>query len=72
MNSPITTSCITTVLKKQIVFRANRLIRYFESVKNPSNGDLDEEIRLKTIYDSKPSFVKETFAYQYATQFFEQ
>jgi hypothetical protein len=27
MNNPITTSCITTDLEKQIVFRANRLIR---------------------------------------------
>ena len=27
MNSPITTSCITIDLEKQIVLRANRLIR---------------------------------------------
>ncbi len=61
-----------TQLYRTLPHEIGHYVDYFESVKKPSNGDLDEEIRLKTIYNSKPSFDKETFAHRYGTQFFEQ
>jgi hypothetical protein len=61
-----------TQLYRTLPHEIAHCIDYFESVKKPSNGDLDKEIRLKAIYNSKPSFDKETFAHRYATQFFEQ
>jgi hypothetical protein len=61
-----------TQLYRTLPHEIGHYVDYFESVKNPSNGDSDEESRLEAIYDSKPSFDKEAFAHQYATQFFEQ
>jgi hypothetical protein len=61
-----------TQLYRTLPHEIGHYIDYFESVKTPSNGDLDEESRLDAIYDSKPSFDKETFAHHYANQFFEQ